>query len=215
MRKLQRAGYQVIPVNPRETTVHGEPSIHTLLPDIPRRVDIVDVFHRSGGHATDRGRRRQIQRERHLASGGNRQRRSRGHGRRRPGLTVVMNASAPPTRCFAFRRNRWPAERVGLTRARVSVNCSVWWPVRQAGRRLPETVSGRSRSTPAFLCPGHQTSLPPDFSSVRAVDRSPAPIRRAAADVSTVTRLGARRKTGAYSIDVVRRAVRSAGCAPT
>jgi predicted CoA-binding protein len=46
MRKLQRAGYRIIPVNPRETTVLGEPSYASLL-DIPERVDIVDVFRRS------------------------------------------------------------------------------------------------------------------------------------------------------------------------
>jgi hypothetical protein len=40
---LQRHGYDVIPVNPRETEIIGEkcyPSLH----DVPRPVDIVDVF---------------------------------------------------------------------------------------------------------------------------------------------------------------------------
>ena len=46
MRKLQKAGYRVIPVNPRETEVLGEQS-YPLLIDIPERVDIVDVFRRS------------------------------------------------------------------------------------------------------------------------------------------------------------------------
>src|SRR2546422_4881237 len=45
MQKLQRAGYRVIPVNPRETAVLGERSYPSLL-DIPERIDIVDVFRR-------------------------------------------------------------------------------------------------------------------------------------------------------------------------
>ena len=46
MQKLQKAGYRVIPVNPREAEVLGEksyPSLH----DAPERIDIVDVFRRS------------------------------------------------------------------------------------------------------------------------------------------------------------------------
>jgi predicted CoA-binding protein len=46
MQKLQRAGYKVIPVNPRETEVLGERAYASLL-DIPAHVDIVDVFRRS------------------------------------------------------------------------------------------------------------------------------------------------------------------------
>src|SRR5437870_12859578 len=46
MQKLQRAGYRVIPVNPRETEVLGERSYPTLL-DVPDRIDIVDVFRRA------------------------------------------------------------------------------------------------------------------------------------------------------------------------
>jgi len=46
MRKLQKAGYRVIPVNPRETEVLGERSFASLL-DVPERIDIVDVFRRS------------------------------------------------------------------------------------------------------------------------------------------------------------------------
>src|SRR5436190_23790892 len=46
MQKLQRAGYRVIPVNPRETEVLGERSYASLV-DIPERVDIVDVFRRA------------------------------------------------------------------------------------------------------------------------------------------------------------------------
>ncbi|HEY7292878.1 MAG TPA: CoA-binding protein [Vicinamibacterales bacterium] len=46
MQKLQRAGYHVIPVNPKEPEVLGERS-YASLADIPERVDIVDVFRRS------------------------------------------------------------------------------------------------------------------------------------------------------------------------
>jgi uncharacterized protein len=40
---LQRHGYRVIPVNPRESSILGEPSYKSLL-DVPVPVDIVDVF---------------------------------------------------------------------------------------------------------------------------------------------------------------------------
>jgi hypothetical protein len=40
---LKRHGYRVIPVNPRETAVLGEPSFKSLA-DVPARVDIVNVF---------------------------------------------------------------------------------------------------------------------------------------------------------------------------
>lgn len=46
MQKLQRAGYHVVPVNPREKEVLGEKAYASLL-DIPERIDIVDVFRRS------------------------------------------------------------------------------------------------------------------------------------------------------------------------
>ena len=46
MQRLQRAGYTVIPVNPRETEVLGERA-YASLADIPVRVDIVDVFRRA------------------------------------------------------------------------------------------------------------------------------------------------------------------------
>ena len=40
---LKRHGYRVIPVNPRETAILGEPSVPTLA-DVPVPVDIVNVF---------------------------------------------------------------------------------------------------------------------------------------------------------------------------
>lgn len=46
MKRLQRVGYRVIPVNPKETEVLGEKS-YASLDDIPEKVDIVDVFRRS------------------------------------------------------------------------------------------------------------------------------------------------------------------------
>jgi predicted CoA-binding protein len=46
MQKLQRAGYHVVPVNPRETEVLGEKA-YASLSDIPEKVDIVDVFRRA------------------------------------------------------------------------------------------------------------------------------------------------------------------------
>ena len=46
MGKLLRAGYHVIPVNPREKEVLGQKAYASLL-DIPERIDIVDVFRRS------------------------------------------------------------------------------------------------------------------------------------------------------------------------
>jgi len=46
MRKLQSAGYHVIPVNPNETSVLGERA-YASLADVPERIDIVDVFRRA------------------------------------------------------------------------------------------------------------------------------------------------------------------------
>ena len=46
MQALQRAGYRVIPVSPRETEVLGERSYPSLV-DVPDRIDIVDVFRRA------------------------------------------------------------------------------------------------------------------------------------------------------------------------
>jgi predicted CoA-binding protein len=45
MQKLQKAGYRVIPVNPRETEILGERAYPSLI-DVPERIDIVDVFRR-------------------------------------------------------------------------------------------------------------------------------------------------------------------------
>jgi predicted CoA-binding protein len=45
MKKLQSVGYKVIPVNPREREILGEPSYPSLA-DVPGRIDIVDVFRR-------------------------------------------------------------------------------------------------------------------------------------------------------------------------
>lgn len=47
-RYLQRHGYRIVPVNPNETEVLGEPayaSLRDLPPDLP--VDVVDVFRRA------------------------------------------------------------------------------------------------------------------------------------------------------------------------
>lgn len=46
MKRLQRVGYRVIPVNPRETEVLGEKS-YASLSEVPEPIDIVDVFRRS------------------------------------------------------------------------------------------------------------------------------------------------------------------------
>jgi predicted CoA-binding protein len=46
MRRLQRSGYHVVPVNPREAEILGERAYPTLA-DIPVPVDIVSVFRRS------------------------------------------------------------------------------------------------------------------------------------------------------------------------
>jgi predicted CoA-binding protein len=46
MQKLQKAGYKVIPVNPRETEILGERSYPSLV-DVPEPIDIVDVFRRA------------------------------------------------------------------------------------------------------------------------------------------------------------------------
>ena len=45
-RFLQRQGYRIIPVNPAEKEVHGEPVFPTLA-DVPHAIDIVDIFRRA------------------------------------------------------------------------------------------------------------------------------------------------------------------------
>jgi len=45
-RDLQRFGYRVIPVNPKERAVLGEPAVSDLA-DIDEKVDLVDVFRAS------------------------------------------------------------------------------------------------------------------------------------------------------------------------
>ncbi|MEQ1870185.1 MAG: CoA-binding protein [Vicinamibacterales bacterium] len=45
MRRLQRVGYRVIPINPRETEILGE-RVYPALSAIDTHVDIVDVFRR-------------------------------------------------------------------------------------------------------------------------------------------------------------------------
>jgi predicted CoA-binding protein len=43
---LQRVGYRIIPVNPREKEVLGERA-YARLEDVPEKVDIVDIFRRA------------------------------------------------------------------------------------------------------------------------------------------------------------------------
>jgi predicted CoA-binding protein len=43
---MQNAGYRIIPVNPFETEVLGEPAYATL-GDVPEHIDIVDIFRKS------------------------------------------------------------------------------------------------------------------------------------------------------------------------
>jgi uncharacterized protein len=45
-RFLQRQGYRIIPVNPKETEVLGERAYATVS-DVPDPIDVVDVFRRS------------------------------------------------------------------------------------------------------------------------------------------------------------------------
>jgi uncharacterized protein len=42
---MQSAGYHIIPVNPNETDVLGEPSYATL-DEVPQKIEIVDIFRR-------------------------------------------------------------------------------------------------------------------------------------------------------------------------
>src|ERR1700691_3641779 len=43
---LKRAGYRIIPVNPKETEVLGE-KCYARLEDVPEKIDMVDIFRRS------------------------------------------------------------------------------------------------------------------------------------------------------------------------
>jgi hypothetical protein len=43
---MQRAGYRIIPVNPNESEVLGEPA-HPSLAAVPEKIDIVNIFRRS------------------------------------------------------------------------------------------------------------------------------------------------------------------------
>ena len=43
---MQRAGYRIIPVNPKETAVLGERAYRSL-EEVPEKIDIVDIFRRS------------------------------------------------------------------------------------------------------------------------------------------------------------------------
>jgi len=43
---IQSVGYQIVPVNPNETDVLGEPS-YARLEDVPQKIEIVDIFRRA------------------------------------------------------------------------------------------------------------------------------------------------------------------------
>ena len=43
---IQSVGYQIVPVNPNETDVLGEPS-YACLEDVPQKIEIVDIFRRA------------------------------------------------------------------------------------------------------------------------------------------------------------------------
>jgi predicted CoA-binding protein len=43
---LKRAGYRIIPVNPRESHILGE-KCYARLEDVPENIDMVDIFRRS------------------------------------------------------------------------------------------------------------------------------------------------------------------------
>jgi predicted CoA-binding protein len=53
-RYMQSNGYRIIPVNPNETSVLGEPAYATL-DEVPDKIDMVDIFRRSeeAGHHVD------------------------------------------------------------------------------------------------------------------------------------------------------------------
>ena len=43
---IQASGYQIVPVNPNETDVLGEPS-YARLEDVPQKIEIVNIFRRA------------------------------------------------------------------------------------------------------------------------------------------------------------------------
>jgi predicted CoA-binding protein len=43
---IQSVGYQIVPVNPNETDVLGEPS-YASLEEVPQKIDIVNIFRRA------------------------------------------------------------------------------------------------------------------------------------------------------------------------
>jgi uncharacterized protein len=43
---IQASGYQIVPVNPHETDVLGEPS-YARLEDVPQKIEIVNIFRRA------------------------------------------------------------------------------------------------------------------------------------------------------------------------
>ena len=43
---MQSSGYQIVPVNPNETDVLGEPS-YARLEDVPQKIEIVNIFRRA------------------------------------------------------------------------------------------------------------------------------------------------------------------------
>ncbi len=71
MQKLQRDGYKVIPVNPRETEILGE-HVYPTLADVPVPIDIVDVFRRAGRYPGDCRRSGEGWRQGAMAANGHR-----------------------------------------------------------------------------------------------------------------------------------------------
>ena len=104
MQKLQKAGYRVIPVNPRETEILGERSYPSLV-DVPERIDIVDVFRRAedtpaiADEAVTIGAEGAVAADRHRERGSGRAR-----DKGRPDRGDGRAASAPRTRCSGCRQ---------------------------------------------------------------------------------------------------------------
>src|SRR5262245_46217261 len=54
-RYMQQRGYRIIPINPNEAEVLGEPA-YASLADVPEKIDLVDIFRRSeeaGAHVDE------------------------------------------------------------------------------------------------------------------------------------------------------------------